>query len=48
MAPSKGTTVRTVRIDEALWSAASKKAAAAGESVSAVIRRALEEYVSAS
>lgn len=43
--PSKGTTRRTIRIHDDLWDTASQKAEAAGESVSDVIRRALEEYV---
>lgn len=35
---------RTVRIPDALWNAAQDKAEREGESVSDVIRRALEEY----
>lgn len=45
MTPSRGTTIRTVRVNPDLWDAARTKAVAAGESVSDVIRRALEAYV---
>jgi len=41
---SKGTTHRTVRIESALWERAGAKAAERGESISEVIRRALELY----
>ena len=43
---SKGTKVRTVRIDDALWDAAQAKAAEQGDNLSEIIRRALTEYVS--
>ncbi|WP_352231328.1 ribbon-helix-helix domain-containing protein [Paenarthrobacter sp. R1] len=43
---SKGTKVRTVRIDDALWDAAQAKAAEQGENLSEIIRGALTEYVS--
>ena len=41
---SKGTTHRTVRIDDGLWEAAKNKAAAEGRDVSAVIRELLTEW----
>ena len=42
---SKGTTHRTVRIDDALWDAAKAAAKENGENVSDIIRKALEQYV---
>lgn len=41
---SKGTTTRAVRIDDALWAAATQTASDRGETVSDVIRRALRAY----
>jgi predicted HicB family RNase H-like nuclease len=40
-----GTPRRTIRVDDELWLSAVVKAAERGESVSDVIRRALERYV---
>ena len=40
-----GTPRRTIRIPDALWDAAVAKAEEHGESVSDVIRKALERYV---
>jgi len=42
---SKGTTHRTVRIEDGLWDAARLAALAEGKSVSDVIREALQAYV---
>jgi metal-responsive CopG/Arc/MetJ family transcriptional regulator len=42
---SKGTTHRTVRIEDALWERAKAKADAEGVNLSAVIRDALRLYV---
>jgi hypothetical protein len=42
---SKGTTHRTVRIEDGLWDKARELASQKGESLSEVIRRALVEYV---
>lgn len=42
--PRPDNPARTVRVDDELWSAARRVAAERGESVSAVIRRALEAY----
>lgn len=39
------TPARAVRIEDALWQAAQAKAAERGETVSDVIRRALQRYV---
>lgn len=39
------TPLRSVRIPDALWNAAQAKADEQGESVSDVIRKALEQYV---
>ena len=39
------TPLRAVRVDSPLWAAARAKAAENGETVSDVIRRALEAYV---
>ena len=44
MSPSRGTARRTVRVTDELWDAAQKLAEENGETVSDVIRRALEEY----
>ena len=43
---SKGTTHRTVRIEDGLWYAAKAKADANGANLSDVIREALRQYVS--
>ena len=43
--PTKGTTHRTVRVDDALWTAALRTAKANGENLSEIIRKALVEYV---
>jgi hypothetical protein len=43
--PRPGVTARAVRVPDPLWSAAKTKAEERGESVSEVIRRALERYV---
>ena len=45
MTPNKRTPNRAVRISNELWQAAQAKAEAKGETVSDVIRRALERYV---
>lgn len=39
------TPLRSIRVNDALWKAAQEKAAERGESVSDVIRAALERYV---
>jgi predicted transcriptional regulator len=44
-APMAETKVRTVRVDDELWSAAQAKAKRRRETVAAVIKRALVEYV---
>ena len=45
-APTKpASRVRTVKVPDPLWEAAQTKAAASGDTVSAVIRRALARYV---
>jgi len=41
---SKGTTRRTVRIEDGLWNAAQDKAKKQGRDVSAVIRELLTEW----
>jgi negative regulator of replication initiation len=41
-----GTPLRNVRVADDLWQAAMSKAAERGETVSDVVRRALERYVS--
>lgn len=47
--PAKGsTTIRAVRVDDALWRAAQDAAAGRDETVSDVIRKALQRYVRAS
>jgi hypothetical protein len=43
--PRQGNEARAVRIEQKLWDAAKAKAAGRGETVSDVIRRALERYV---
>lgn len=45
---SIGNKIRTVRVPDDLWEAAQKAAEAKGETVSDVIRRALEQYVAES
>jgi len=42
---SRGTIHRTVRVDDALWTAAKTKAEAEGVNLSDVIRDALRAYV---
>ena len=42
---SKGTTHRTVRIEDGLWEAAKEAAAERGDNISAIIRKALEKYI---
>lgn len=42
---SKGTKVRTVRIDDALWDAAKAKAKSNNDDLSAIMRAALQDYV---
>lgn len=43
--PRPGNPARAVRVEDTLWQAAQAKAADRGETVSDVIRRALERYV---
>jgi predicted HicB family RNase H-like nuclease len=43
--PRPGNPARAVRVEDPLWTAAKAKADERGESVSDVIRRALERYV---
>lgn len=43
--PSKGTTRRAVRVDDALWHAALAVAAERGENLSDIIRAALVAYI---
>lgn len=43
--PRPGNPARAVRVEAELWEAAKEKAAARGETVSDVIRRALQRYV---
>lgn len=45
LAPRYGERARTVRVPDDLWTAAKGKAAERGETVSDVLRRALERYV---
>lgn len=45
--PTGLTPLRTVRVDDETWESASQAARERGENVSAVIRRALREYVTA-
>jgi metal-responsive CopG/Arc/MetJ family transcriptional regulator len=42
---SKGTTRRTVRIEDGLWQEAQEKAADRGDNLSDIIRRALASYI---
>lgn len=42
---SKGTTRRSVRIEEELWEQAQKAAEERGDNLSAVIREALQRYI---
>jgi predicted DNA binding CopG/RHH family protein len=42
---SRGTIHRTIRIDDALWTAAKAKADAEGVNLSEVIREALRAYI---
>lgn len=42
---SRGTTHRTVRIEDALWDAAKTKAEAEGKNISEVIRELLADWV---
>lgn len=42
---SKGTTRRSIRIEDELWQAAQEQAQAEGRNVSDIIREALEQYV---
>lgn len=44
---SKGTTRRTIRVDEELWTDAQRVTAERGESVSEIVRVALSRYVAA-
>lgn len=44
---SRGTTIRAVRVPDELWGAAAACAEQNGETVSDVIRRALEAYAAA-
>lgn len=43
--PRAGNPARAVRVEDELWHAAQARAAERGETVSDVIRRALERYV---
>ena len=43
--PTKGTKMRHVRVDDALWTAAKQTAEKHGENLSAVIRECLKDYV---
>lgn len=43
---SKGTTHRSIRVDDTLWDQAKEVAAARGDNLSAVIRIALIDYIS--
>jgi len=42
---SKGTKVRTVRIEDALWDAAKTKADEVGDNLSDIMRSALKAYL---
>ena len=44
MSPTKGTPPRAIRIDDALWAAAKKKAEERGEKLPDVIRDCLRAY----
>lgn len=41
----RGTTLRNIRVDDELWTAALSTAVLRGENLSEVIRRALREYI---
>lgn len=43
--PREGTSTHTFREDDTVWAAAQQKAAARGETVADVIRRALRRYI---
>ncbi len=43
--PRPGNPARAIRVEDELWKAAQAKAAERGETVSDVVRRALERYV---
>lgn len=43
--PRKENPARAIRVQDELWEAAKKRAAEKGETVSEVVRRALERYV---
>jgi hypothetical protein len=43
--PTKGTTLRNVRVDDDLWFPALERATQRGETLSDVIRRALRKYI---
>lgn len=43
--PRRGNPARAVRVEDELWQAAQDRAAERGETVSDVIRRALQRYV---
>lgn len=45
MSPTKGTPVRTLRVSDELWDAATKKAGDEGTNLGEVLRAALEQYV---
>jgi hypothetical protein len=45
---SKGTKVRTVRVEDELWEAALRKATEEGDNLSAIIRDALRQYINES
>ncbi|HET6911265.1 MAG TPA: CopG family transcriptional regulator [Mycobacteriales bacterium] len=45
MPNTPGTPRRTIRVPDDLWDAAAEKAAERGESLSGVLRKALERYV---
>lgn len=44
---SRGTTRRSIRLEDELWAAATAKAATEGTDVSSVVRTALADYVAA-
>jgi predicted HicB family RNase H-like nuclease len=43
--PKPGTRLHNIRLEDELWAAAQAKAAAAGTSVSALVREFLKQYV---
>jgi macrodomain Ter protein organizer (MatP/YcbG family) len=45
LVPGKGTRRRSFRLEDDLWAAVQVAAAANGETVSEVVRRAIEDYV---